>query len=67
MNLLSYRMAAQVLEGVLPLQIHPTSIYCNTQEAAKRIENEIEEETFAFIEGCERDWGNLPRPDAPFS
>ena len=61
--LFSYGTTAKILEEVLPLQVHTSSIYCNTQNVAKRIEDEIGEEQHVYINGCERDWGKLPKPD----
>ena len=63
--LLSYGTTAKILEEVLPLQICASSIYCNTQGVGQRIEDEIGEEQHVYINGCERDWGNLPKPDTP--
>lgn len=32
---------------------------------AQRLESELGEENGAYIEGCPRDWEELPRPDLP--
>ena len=34
---------------------------------AKRLENELGEEQWSFIEGCQRDWNQLPPPDGPLT
>ena len=34
---------------------------------AQRTDSELEEERHLYIEGCPRDWGNLPPPDAPIT
>ena len=32
-----------------------------------RLEEEVGEEKYAYIEGCQRDWNQLPRPDTPIT
>ena len=62
-SLISYGLTAKFLEELLPLQANISSIFYNTQEVAERIEKELEKEQGMFIEGCQRDWEKLPRPD----
>jgi hypothetical protein len=39
----------------------------DTLTIAERCEAELGEEQWGFIEGCPRDWGNLPIPDGPIT
>jgi hypothetical protein len=34
---------------------------------AERLEDELGDEQVSFIEGCPRDWGELPTPDGPLT
>ena len=34
---------------------------------AQRLENDLGEEQWTFIEGCQRDWNQLPPPDGPLT
>jgi hypothetical protein len=51
----------------LPLgrPLHPTVIRRQTHAVAQRLENELGDEHTSFIDGCPRDWAELPRPDLP--
>ena len=62
-SLMSYGMTVDLLEDILPLKTNVTAILDNTHKIAKRLESELGEEKYAYIEGCPRDWGNLPLPD----
>jgi hypothetical protein len=66
-SLISYGMTAKLLEEVLPLETHPSSIFYNTQKVSTRLEQELGEENPVFIEGCQRDWDQLARPDTPIT
>jgi hypothetical protein len=48
-------------------RIHPSSIFNNIQKISTRLESELQEEQPIFIEGCQRDWDRLPRPDLPIT
>src|SRR5438094_2768647 len=39
----------------------------DTLKVAERCEAELGEEQGSFIEGCPRDWGNLPIPHGPIT
>jgi hypothetical protein len=39
----------------------------HVHEVAERMERELGEEKVFFIEGCERDWKQLPQPDLPLT
>jgi len=56
-----------LLAEVLPLgrPLHATAVRLHTQAVAQRLEDELGAEHTMFINGCPRDWRNLPRPDLP--
>lgn len=60
-------MTAKVLKEFLPLKVNHASIRLNTHYVSERIENELKEERYMFIEGCPRDWENLPKPGMPIT
>ena len=64
-SLMSYGLTAKFLEEVLPLQANISSVFYKTQEVAERLEKELGKEQGMYIDGCQRDWENLPRPDEP--
>ena len=66
-SLMSYGMTVDLLEEVLPLSTNTTTVRLNSHKVAERIESELGDEQFMFIEGCERDWENLPEPDEPLT
>jgi hypothetical protein len=63
-SLVSFDLAAQLFEDVLPIEthIHATSVRNHLQRVAKRAETGLGEEQFSFIDGCQREWAALPRP-----
>jgi len=65
--LLPFGVTVDVLEEVLPLQANRATIYRHTQRVAERLESELGDEQPFFIEGCQRDWDMLPRPDGPLT
>jgi hypothetical protein len=67
-GLVSYGLSAQLLGELLPLgrPLHATAVRHHVQAVAQRLEDELAAERFSFfIEGCPRDWAELPRPDLP--
>ncbi len=66
-SLMSYGLTVDLLEEVLPLHASIASTLRNTHKIAKKIESELGDEQFVFIEGCERDWEGLPTPDEPLT
>jgi hypothetical protein len=62
-------MMTHLLQEVFPLgQHHNASTVCNHLHAvAERTEAELGEEQGCFIDGCQRDWAPLPRPDGPLT
>jgi len=65
--LLPFGVTVDVLSEVLPLQANRATIYRHTQQVAERLESELGDEQPFFVEGCQRDWDALPRPDGPLT
>ena len=67
--LMSYGLTVDVLAEILPLgeELAKTSVRRQVQLFAERTEGELGDERFSFIEGCQRDWNQLPRPDPPLT
>jgi hypothetical protein len=65
--LISYGLTAELLTEVLPTggTINVAGVYRNVQRVAERMEAELGEEQWQFIEGCQRDWDMLPPPGPP--
>jgi hypothetical protein len=66
-SLVSYGMTVEALTDFLPLDValDVKTVRHDTLKVAERCEAELGEEQWRFIEGCPRDWGNLPIPDGP--
>ena len=67
--LMSFEQSAQLLAEVLPVdeQLNAATVRNHTQQMAQRLEAELGDEQFMFIDGYERDWDALPRPDMPLN
>jgi len=67
--LMSYGQTVEVLAELLPLgeELAKTSVRRQVHHVAERAEGELGDEQFSFIEGCQRDWNELPRPDPPLT
>jgi hypothetical protein len=65
----SYGMTLKMLGEVLPIaqDINTTAIRKNVVRLGERIDRELGKEQGVFIEGCQRDWENLPVPEGPLS
>ena len=65
--LISYGLTAELLAEVLPTggDINVAGVYRNLQGVAERMEAELGEEKWQFIDGCQRDWDRLPPPRPP--
>jgi hypothetical protein len=65
--LMSYGLTVELLAEILPLgeELAKTSVRRQVQRVAERAEGELGDEQSSFIEGCQRDWNQLPRPDPP--
>ena len=68
-SLVSFDLAAQMLEDVLPTDTHfrATTVRNHRQRVAKRVEAGLGVEQFSYIDGCPRDWATLPLPPAPLT
>lgn len=68
-SLVSFDLAARMLEDVLPTDTHirATSVRNHLQRVANRSEAGLGEERFAYIDGCQSQWIALPRPPAPLT
>ena len=67
--LMSFEQSAKLLAEVLPVdeQLNAATIRNHTQQMAQRLEDELGEEQFMFIDCCENDIAKLPRPDMPLN
>lgn len=64
---MSYGMTVKLLEEVLPLETYSSSVFYNLQKISTRLEEELQEEKPMLIEGCQREWNQLSRPDTPIT
>ena len=64
-SLVSYGLTVDALTDFLPLEVtlDVKTVRHDTLKVAERCEAELGEERWSFIDGCPRDWGNLPIPD----
>jgi hypothetical protein len=67
--LMSYGLSVQLLQEVLPIgqNLNPATVRNHVQALAKRIDAELGDEQPFFINGCQKDWEDLPRPDMPLT
>jgi hypothetical protein len=65
--LTSYGAAASLLSETFPLgrTLQPTAVRQRVERTATRLEDELGEERFSFIDTCPRDWEEMPRPGLP--
>jgi hypothetical protein len=68
-GLVSYGLSARLLAETLPLgrPLHATAVRLHAQATADRLESELGPEQPMFIDGCQREWDELPRPDLPLT
>ena len=59
----------RTLQEVLPMDspLHASTIREHVFNVAQRLEEELGEEQWSFIEGGQRDWNKLPPPDGPLT
>ena len=64
-SLMSYGLTAKLLAEVLPIgkQVKAETMRNHLHAVAERTEAELGDEQVFFVDGCPRDWANLPRPD----
>ncbi len=67
-SLMAYGQTVKLLHDVLPISVteNATTIRRNLLKIAKRCELELEGKP-EYLAGCPRDWGNLSKPDKPFT
>ena len=65
--LTSYGAAATLLSEAFPLgrTLQPTAVRQQVERAATRLEDELGEERFSFIDTCPAEWEEMPRPGLP--
>src|SRR5215813_2615059 len=68
-SLSSYGISVKLLQDVLPFDepLEAVTIRNHVCTLAERLEKELGEERGSSIEGCPRDWGELPSPDRPLT
>ncbi len=66
-SLVPYGPTAQMLKDVLPVAetLNAATVRNHLHRVAEREESMLGKEEGVYIDGCPRDWGNLPRPDGP--
>jgi hypothetical protein len=62
-------LTVDALTDFLPLDVtlDVKTVRHDTLKGAERCEAELGAEQWSFIDGCPRDWGNLPIPDGPIT
>ena len=62
-------MTVKALKDFLPLDatLAINTVRHDTLKVAERLEAELGEEHWSFIDGCPRDWAALPMPDGPIT
>jgi hypothetical protein len=68
-SLMSYGMTSELLQEVLPIDepVNTFTLRQHVAEVAERLERELGDEQFCFIEGCQNRWDQLPAPDGPLT
>lgn len=58
-----------IISEVLPLhkEFNHATVRNHLHRIGERLETELGEQKTFFIEGCPRDWENLPRPEMPLT
>jgi hypothetical protein len=66
-SLMSYGLSVKLLQEVLPIEgeINTTAVRNNLHSLGQRLEDELGEENGTYIDGCQREWDKLPKPDLP--
>jgi hypothetical protein len=68
-GLVSYGLSSDLLGELLPLgrALHANTVRRQAQTTAQRLEDELGDERFSFIDTCQLDREELPRPDLPLT
>ncbi|MDH4084715.1 MAG: ISKra4 family transposase [Nitrospira sp.] len=66
---MSFEAAETLLQEVLPLSgtISVAGIHRTVQDVAERLDSELGPERAVFIDGCQREWDELPVPGPPLT
>ena len=66
---ISFDLSRQLLAEVLPLhdEFNQATIRNHLHLVGEKLELELGEEKDFYIEGCPRDWANLPQPELPLT
>jgi len=62
-SLLSYGMATNLLNDVLPIDLCASSLHHQVLQVAQRTDDELQPEQVMFIDSCPAEWSQLPDPD----
>ena len=67
--LVSYGITAQLLQDVLPIDdtLAPCTIREHVFTVAERLEQQLGEEQWSFIDSCPAEWSRLPMPNGPLT
>jgi hypothetical protein len=67
--LVSYGITAQLLQDVLPIDdtLAPCTIRAHVFTVAERLEQQLGEEQWSFIDSCPAEWSRLPIPNGPLT
>jgi hypothetical protein len=65
-SLISFELATELLKDTLPVAetINASSVRNHLHRVAQRVESALGDEQVSFVDGCPRDWAELPRPAA---
>ncbi|ANV85828.1 hypothetical protein AWQ21_14955 (plasmid) [Picosynechococcus sp. PCC 7003] len=68
-SLVSYGLSVQLLNEVLPLDgtLNASSVRYKLHQMGQRLDDELDEEQYIYVEGCPMEWEELPRPDLPLN
>jgi hypothetical protein len=68
-SLVLYGLTVDLLAEILPLgaELNTTAVRRQVRAVAERAEGELGAERLHFIEGCQRDRDQIPRPDPPLT
>lgn len=66
---ISFDLSRQLLTEILPLhdEFNQATIRNHLHFVGERLESALGEEKEFYIEGCPRDWANLPQPELPMT
>ena len=67
-SLVSYGMTVDLLREALPIgaSLNAETVRQHLHRTATRAESELGKEQFAFVDGCQRTWRDLPHPEGRY-